>query len=145
MQGDTDKLIIGKAYRLRGGALGFEAELPPVVELRPDADRLKFRIQARDGSLSVVLDGRRYDPDTDGTVDQSTNDGTEPGEPYNVNVLEIVTAPIVAVPGDDGRANREDVLAAVDQVYRSLEQVGRGTAIDHIFPEEFFEYSPDAR
>ncbi|MGI5229453.1 hypothetical protein [Actinoallomurus sp. CA-142502] len=156
----------GIADRPRGGALGFEAKFSSEVELREGADRSGFRIEARNGTLSVQLNQvpRNLTAELEqinqalaaygmGQINQElTESGLGLVEQYRANVLEIVTAPITtAVPGDgEGRVIGEDVLATVERVYHGLEQAegraeGERIAIEEIFPEDLFEYSPDAR
>jgi hypothetical protein len=138
-----------RARRLRGGALGFEVETRPIVQLRPGADAQRFRIDARDGSLSVVLDNKWYYLATDQTLHRSAAALEKAGkaleEKVRAEVLEIVTAPVAVVPGDAGRADGGNVLERVEEVISGLRRLGDGQAIERIFPAERFAYSDEAR
>ncbi|GLY83558.1 toxin glutamine deamidase domain-containing protein [Actinoallomurus iriomotensis] len=145
------RLALGTPPRVRAGAVGFEAEARTIILLRDGLDPWEsdFRITARDGSFSVVLDNTYLYVATDGSVHGTAQALRAAGRTLDrqvpARVLEIVTAPIETVPGDTGRANGDQVLAAVEEAIERLGRLEAGRPIEEIFPEESFTYSDDAR
>lgn len=145
------QLALGAPPRMRAGAVGFEAEVRPIVQLRSGVHlRTKdFQVTARDGSFSAVLDNTFYYIATDDSVYGSESalrrDGKNLRERVHQRVLEFVTVPIHTVPGDVGRADAGTVLAAVERAIGRLAQLSGGRPIEEIFPEEEFDLSGDAQ
>ncbi|MGI5229452.1 hypothetical protein [Actinoallomurus sp. CA-142502] len=145
------RIDTGTVPRMGGGGLGFEGETRIVVRLPEGVDDRwqDFRIDARDGSLQVVLDNVWYFRATDENLYRSRelveNAGEEVVESFYEHILEIVTAPVWVVPGDRGRADGAEVLARIEEVVGGLQRVRGGERMQSVFPEARFEYSDVAR
>ncbi|MCE7010092.1 hypothetical protein LWC34_45905 [Kibdelosporangium philippinense] len=93
--------------RLRGGAIGIEAESGKSVRGVTEDATLLVRSDWYD---VVVDDGRGYPK------------------------FEIITKPIWAVRGDDGRLNRDEALNKVREVYKRLTTAPDRTPLSQLFP-----------
>jgi hypothetical protein len=139
----------GQVVRVRAGGVGVEAEARNVVELPVGVDKRRFRIDAQDGSISVVLDSRQYYQATDGTVYRPLaaleRAGKTLDHAFQEHVLEITTAPTKVLPGDVGRKDGDYILAMIKEVVGRLRRVRGRQRLQTIFPEGSFVYSDVAR
>ncbi|MCO6005350.1 hypothetical protein NE236_10170 [Actinoallomurus purpureus] len=134
---------------LPGGAIGFEAELLPRVTLRPGITGDDFQIIAKDGTFEVVLDNNGAYKAKDGTFYKSEDNllgaGKEVAEWTHWPILEIVTAPIAVLPGEErARRSAGAVFAAVESALSRMRHSPQGTPIEEIFPKDRFTYTHDA-
>jgi hypothetical protein len=150
----TVRAITDAAHRPIG-AIGFEAELRPMVMLRQeftDAAELvsDFQITARDGTFKVVLDKTGAYMATDRTFYRSRINLEQAGKQMAGtratwwSILEIVTEPMKVLPGEDDKQGEEGVFAAIRSILSRID-IREETPIEDIFPIEDFSYSGDAK
>ncbi|WP_410611326.1 hypothetical protein [Amycolatopsis sp. lyj-109] len=105
-------ILAGTKAKLRGGAVGFEAELHGV---------------------GIHLDSGMTSGEAGNLVEHAVFDIAADNGINNADIIEYVSKPIYAVEGDEGRVDFDTALNVFDQVLRRLKKWGR---LESVFSDE---------